>query len=231
MWTTWFPSSCILCGATLNSRVSLCQSCEQGLPVIEAACQRCGLALGAHGSATALCGQCISHPPPFAHCYALGSYEFPFRELIAGFKFHGRFNLGKVLAQLLAQRLKLAYGDSPPDALLPVPLHVGRLRDRGFNQSIEIARCLSRHLGVPSCPLYCRREHASKPQRGLSATERMRNVKGIFTLVPQVMPIKPRHITIVDDVVTTMATVKAIACLLQSEGIERVDIACLARVS
>lgn len=156
---------------------------------------------------------------------------FPLREMIARLKFQGRFSIGSSLGKLLALSLEPEFSETPPDILLPVPLHTGRLRLRGFNQSIEIARQLSDHFNVPVATRYCQRVRASIPQRGLSAAEREKNVQGIFRIASETMQSTPRHIVIVDDVVTTMATVKAIAYLLKKEGVERVDVACLARVS
>mgnify|MGYP003672975578 CR=1 FL=1 len=225
------PNSCLLCGASSQGTLALCTPCQTELPSIQAACVRCALSLGPEAAAQQLCGQCCVNPPPFEHCYPLGDYGFPLREMIARLKFHGRFSIGRALGQLLAQRLAPEFSAAPPDALLPVPLHTGRLRQRGFNQSLEIAQQLSQHLGIPIAPHYCKRLRASKPQRGLSAVARKQNVQGIFRLEPKAMKSTPRHIVIVDDVVTTMATVQAIAYLLKKEGVERVDVACLARVS
>lgn len=224
-------NSCLLCGASCSSMLALCAPCQAELPRVQSACRRCALALGPQPPRQRLCGQCSANPPPFEHCYALGDYEFPLRQLIARLKFHGRFSIGATLGQLLALRLAPVFRLTPPDALLPVPLHTGRLRQRGFNQSMEIARQLSGHLTVPIAPGYCQRVRASKPQRGLGAAARKKNVQGIFRIAAEAMHSTPRHIVIVDDVVTTMATVKAIAYLLKKEGVERVDVACLARVS
>jgi len=151
--------------------------------------------------------------------------------MIVRFKFHGHFNIGRTLARLLAIQLMPVFSLSPPDAFLPVPLHTGRLRHRGFNQSIEIAKELSRHFGIPTIAPYCQRVRASKPQRGLSASERKVNLQGAFRILPKAIEKQPRHVVIVDDVVTTMATVKAIAYLLKKEGVEKIDVACIARVS
>lgn len=224
-------SSCLLCGVCSPGNLALCVPCQGELPRIQSACLRCALALGPQPPSHGLCGQCSLDAPPFEHCYPLGDYEFPLREMIARLKFNARFSIGHALGQLLAQRLAPDFSAAPPDALLPVPLHTGRLRKRGFNQSIEIAQQLSRYFGIPTIPSYCQRVRASKPQRGLCATERKKNVQGIFRIAPEAMKNTPRHIVIVDDVVTTMATVKAIAYLLKKEGVERVDVACLARVS
>jgi ComF family protein len=224
-------NSCLLCGANSPGNLALCTPCQAELPCIHSACLRCALALGPQSPTQRLCGQCSVDAPPFERCYPLGDYSFPLREMIARLKFHGRFSIGRVLGQLLALRLAPIFGATPPDLLLPVPLHTGRLRWRGFNQSIEITKQLSRHLGIPSAPRYCQRTRASKPQRGLSAAARKQNVQGIFRIAPEAIKTTPRHIVIVDDVVTTMATVKAIAYLLKKEGVERVDVACLARVS
>ena len=224
-------NSCLLCGASSPSKLALCTPCQAELPSIESACLRCALSLGPTPPSQRLCGQCSANAPPFEHCYPPGHYAFPLRALIARLKFHGRLRIGNALGHLLALRLAPVFSAVPPDALLPVPLHTGRLRRRGFNQSIEIAQQLSHHLHIPIAPGYCERVLASKPQRGLRATERKKNVQGVFRLVPEAMQNTPCHIVIVDDVVTTMATVQAIAYLLKEEGVERVDVACLARVS
>lgn len=224
-------SSCLLCGASSPDKLALCTPCQAEILSIQSACIRCALALGPQPPSQRLCGQCSVTPPPFEHCYALGDYQFPLREMIAHLKFHGRFSISRALGQLLALRLAPVFTTSPPDLLLPVPLHTGRLRQRGFNQSIEIARQLSVHLGIPSAPHYCQRVRASKPQRGLCAAQRKKNVQGIFRIATQTMKNTPRHVVIVDDVVTTMATVQAITYMLHKEGVERVDVACLARVS
>lgn len=224
-------NSCVLCGASATGEFALCAPCQADLPRIESSCLRCALSLGPSPPNQRLCGQCSVAPPPFDRCYPLGDYVFPLRELVAHLKFHGRFSIGRALGHLLAQRLAPRYGATPPDALLPVPLHTARLRMRGFNQSLEIARQLSHHLHIPVVRGYCERVRASVPQRGLSAAARKKNVQGAFRLVPEAMKNTPHHIVIVDDVVTTMATVQAIAYLLKREGVERVDVACLARVS
>ena len=224
-------SSCLLCGARAPANLALCPPCQAELPSIQSACERCALTLGPQPPGERLCGQCSVDTPPFERCYPLGDYSFPLREMIARFKFHGRFSIGRALGQLLAQRLAPAFSVSPPDVLVPVPLHKSRLRLRGFNQSMEIAQQLSRHLGIPIALGYCQRVHASKPQRGLRADARRKNVQGVFRIAPEAINQPPRHIVIVDDVVTTMATAKAIAYLLKKEGVERVDVACLARVS
>lgn len=224
-------SSCLLCGAGCPGSIAICTSCQAELPSIQSACHRCAVALGPEAPRQRLCGQCSVNPPPFERCYPLGDYSFPLREMIARLKFHAHFSIGRALGQLLAQRLAPVLEATPPDILLPVPLHLGRLRQRGFNQSIEIAQQLSHYFGIPTLPQYCQRVRPSQPQRGLSAAARAKNVQGIFRIAPEAIHSRPRHIVIVDDVVTTMATVKAIASLLKKEGVERVDIACLARVS
>ena len=224
-------SCCLLCGAASPASLPLCGPCQAELPRIESACIRCALALGPHSPSQQLCGQCCIDAPPFERCYPLGDYTFPLREMIARLKFQGRFSIARALGRLLALRLAPALNEPRPDFLLPVPLHTGRLRQRGYNQSIEIATQLSHVLSIPIASRYCQRVRASMPQRGLSATARQKNVQGIFRIAPETLQNTPRHIVIVDDVVTTMATVKAIAYLLKKEGVERVDVACLARVS
>ncbi len=152
------------------------------------------------------------------------------RELIAGFKFHADFALGRSLSILLAERLKGSW-EAPLErpVLVPVPLHVGRLRGRGFNQSLLIAKVLAAECDLPLATQHCRRLRATPSQRGLRAGERQLNLRDAFALAqpPQVFP----HVVIVDDVVTTTSTVDELAGLYRRAGSRRVDVACLARVS
>ncbi len=152
------------------------------------------------------------------------------RELIAGFKFQADFALGRSLSILLAQRLQGCW-EEPRErpVLVPVPLHGGRLRERGFNQSLLIARVLAAHCNLPLAEQHCLRRRATVSQRGLRASERQLNLHDAFALAQpgRVFP----HVVIVDDVVTTTSTVNQVAELYRRAGSRRVDVACLARVS
>ncbi len=217
---------CLLCGGASSLRPAICHGCQIALPVIASQCQQCGIALPA--GAPSLCGSCLNSPPAFDRCWTLGAYDFPLRELIGRFKFNEDFCAGTALSLLLAKRLKNAWHERPPQVLVPVPLHRIRLAQRGFNQSVHIARVLAHRLEIPVENALCRRTRNTRPQKGLTASERQRNLKAAFAL-PSPFP-SFEHIAIVDDVVTTMNTVHEIAGLFKSRGVKRVDVVCLARV-
>lgn len=223
---------CILCGDCTTADIALCVECALELPCPECACKRCGIELGPAPPAHGFCGHCLSDPPSFDHCIAAFRYEFPIRELIAGFKFHAGFAEGRTLARLLAERAGREFETlGKPQRLLPVPLHASRLRERGFNQSIELARVIGQHCGIAVDTSYCRRSRATPSQKGLSAEERAANLRNAFTLHGECAEGKLRHVAIVDDVVTTMTTVDTLARVLRSAGVARIDVLCLARVS
>jgi ComF family protein len=223
---------CILCGHRTTADIALCAECALELPYPECACKRCGVELGPIPPVHGYCGRCLSEPPSFDHCIAAFRYEFPVRELIAGFKFHAGFAEGRTLARLLAERATQAFETiGKPQRLLPIPLHASRLRERGFNQSIELARVIGQHCGITVDTSYCRRSRATPTQKGLSAEERATNLRNAFTLHGECVGGTLRHVAIVDDVVTTMTTVDTLARVLRHAGVTRIDVLCLARVS
>lgn len=227
---------CILCGNCTTAEIALCAECALELPSPECVCRRCGVELGVELGTTPpthdYCGRCLSDPPSFDHCISAFRYEFPIRELIAGFKFHAGFAEGRTLARLLAERASQAFETlGKPQRLLPVPLHVSRLRERGFNQSIEVARIIGQRCGIAVDTSYCRRLRATPSQKGLLAEERAVNLRNAFTLHGECARGKLQHVAIVDDVVTTMTTVDTLARVLRSAGVARIDVLCLARVS
>lgn len=219
---------CLLCADTCPLDMSLCLACRDCLPRLLHYCPQCSIGMNTALPQGSLCGACLRKPPSFDRCVALGAYDFPLTELIARFKFQGVLSGGKALARLLLAELNLHWDKRVPDVLIPVPLHPSRLRARGFNQSIEVARELSRPLGIPLDVSLCRRQRRTPPQKGLNAHERSINLRGAFML--GALPDHWKHVALVDDVVTTMTTVNEIAKLLKKAGIDRVDVVCLARV-
>lgn len=226
------PQQCVLCGGDLIGPTSLCLPCQDELPWPVHPCHRCGIELGLQPPDHGHCGSCLSDPPVFDRCFAPFRYEYPVRELIASYKFNARFAEGQSLAQLLAEFVIRVYRpEDRPGCLLPVPLHPQRLRERGYNQSMELARAVGRRCRIPVVTRYCQRTRSTRSQKGLSADERAVNLHNAFALNPDALPALPDHVAIVDDVVTTMATVSAVARLLRGAGHRRIDVICLARVS
>lgn len=166
-------------------------------------------------------------PPVFDTCFTPFVYAQPVDRLIAQFKHQHRLIVGHILSELTADAW-LAHDCNLPDLLVPVPLHKDRRRSRGFNQAEEIAKVLSRRAGIPLDNQSCTRVIATPDQKALTATERQKNLRQAFRLNKT---LKGASVGIVDDVVTTAATVTEIARLIRAAGADRITIIALARTS
>jgi ComF family protein len=216
-----FSPRCLLCTAACPPSRDLCYACLEDLPRPGPACPCCGASLKGPG----LCGRCQRHPPAYHTTFAAFSYAPPLDRLIQGLKFHGQLHYARVLGELLAQAL--TERDLPrPDHLVPVPLHSRRLRRRGYNQALEIARPVSRHLGIPLEIHGIRRVQATPPQTGLSESQRRRNLRHAFRVHA---PLEANRVALVDDVMTTGHTVNELARCLKRAGVETVDVWVVAR--
>jgi ComF family protein len=218
-----YPPTCVLCGDPGSEDRDLCSPCSAALPVRRRGCSRCGANLSVERDV--VCGRCQQHPPFFDATFALFDYEEPVRHLIRGLKFHRRYAYGRLLGGLLAEHMA-SHPEHRPELIIPVPLHPVRYRERGFNQTAEIARELWRQLGIPVDAETVSRVRSTTAQAGLSADERRTNIRHAFRLV---RPCPQRHVALLDDVVTTGATVNELAKLLKNSGVERVDVWCCAR--
>jgi ComF family protein len=151
-------------------------------------------------------------------------YEEPVRHLIHSLKFRARYPCGRLLGILMAEQM--ATLKEKPCAIMPVPLHPSRYRRRGFNQAIEIARTVSRRLDIPLDLHSCHRIRPTVAQVELPAKQRRKNLRNAFAVKT---PIEHQHVAILDDVVTTGATVTELAGALRRAGVIRVDIWACAR--
>ena len=212
------PGSCLLCAS--NSATSLlCPACTADLPQLPAAlCPQCGeeTTLGER------CGACLKDPPAFARTIALFRYEFPVDRLIQALKYGHQLALATWLGHRLGDRLVAA----DYDLLLPLPLHPSRLRTRGFNQSLEIARVTSKALAIPMNPAILTRIRATPPQAELPLKERGRNVRGAFECARD---LAGKRILLVDDVMTTGSTLREAARILKLHGAGQITVAVAAR--
>jgi len=159
------------------------------------------------------CGRCQRQPPPFERTLALFRYEDPIRGLIQDLKYSGQLYLARLFGDLLAARLEAL--PAHPDRIIPMPLHPGRLRERGFNQSLEIARPVARRLGVPLDYDSLRRIRATTPQSALPLDQRGRNVRGAFQTSAR---LAGERVALVDDVMTSGHTAAAAARALHKMG-------------
>lgn len=216
------PQPCRFCGGDGARAQASCAACTADLPWLPAGCRRCALPLP-EGQGD-LCGACLANPPPFTVTMAAFVYGWPVDDLVKSLKYQGRLADGALLGALLARSLVQRRAPAP-DCLVPVPLHPSRLRRRGFNQAQELARTLSRALGVAVAPGLLRRRRPTDSQAGLSAAARRNNLRGAFSAQGRVPP----YLALVDDVVTTTSTVRAAAACLRRAGAARVDVWAVAR--
>ncbi|MCB1761678.1 MAG: ComF family protein [Gammaproteobacteria bacterium] len=220
-----FPANCTLCGAPGDNALDICTDCRQDLPRNNNPCSRCAAPLTSSADSREICGECIRNPPPFDRCLTPYLYLPPIDSLISSFKFHQKLSNGRLLSLLLLDFLQ--HCSTPmPELIIPVPLHKARLTERGFNQSIELARPISREFRVPLEISACQRRGATHAQMNLGKQARRQNVKNVFYLQRE---LSARHLVLVDDVITTGATVAELATLLKNRGAERVDVWALAR--
>ncbi len=208
------PPRCLVCREPAGSSLDLCDACATALPRLHHACPRCALPL----PETIECGQCLQTPPPLTHAHAVFIYGFPLDRLIPRFKFHRDLAAGRLLVEWMAESMA---GRPRPEALVPVPLHASRLRQRGYDQAMELARPLAHALDIPLLPDCLLRTRATAAQSALDADARRRNLKRAFHVDTRT-PL-PLHVALVDDVMTTGATLHAAARALQSAGVQRVD--------
>lgn len=217
-----FPAACLLCGRAVSRLVDFCQDCEQQLPRLETCCSRCAqpMAIG-----DTRCGFCMAKPWRYERCICLLRYEPPVTQLVARFKYHEKLAIGRTLSVLLAQKIGSDYSAGElPDVIVPVPLHDNRLKERGFNQSLEIARVLAAYLGMALEPGLIVRTRPTLSQVGLSSNERELNVKGAFSY----RGVKHfERIAVVDDVLTSGASTIALSRALPVGT--RLHLWCLAR--
>lgn len=144
--------------------------------------------------------------------------------MITKFKFYNKLLYGKIFSQLLLEKIN----DKPnlPQAIMPIPLHSKRLRQRGFNQALELAKPLAKKLKLPLLSTHCKRHKATKVQSKLPAKKRSANTKDAFSLT---QPISYSHIAIIDDVITTGNTVNEVSRLLKKAGVKNIEIWCIAK--
>ena len=205
--------------------MDICARCYRRLPWIASACVQCAIPLAADGSGDLRCGQCLLKPPEFDSSLSLFSYEQEAITLIHQLKFDHRLACARLLGNMLADTVARSVVDLP-ERIVPVPLHSRRLRQRGFNQAAELARAASKRFDIPLDVHSVVRRRDTVSQTGLDKTRRRSNIRGAFEILA---PLQVDHVAIVDDVVTTQATVNELARLVKRAGVGRVDVWSVAR--
>ncbi|MES2939889.1 MAG: ComF family protein [Pseudomonadota bacterium] len=217
------PSRCGVCGAWPAEAV--CRACTVRFMPAQPRCGRCALPVPA-GVAT--CGHCLREPPPLDACHAAVSYSYPWSGLIARFKFQGQPGQAATLAGLLRAATGVEEALAQSDLVLPMPLARARLAGRGFNQALEIARRLAPGR---TDTLLLLRARETPPQASLSRRDRLANVHGAFAVDPlrAVAALRGRRVALVDDVMTSGASVFAAARALRDAGAAEVRALVVAR--
>lgn len=218
-----WPTQCIICLGPGRYPHDICSACRDQLPRNNSACAICALPLPRAIDGASVCGRCAVRLPAFRRVLAPFLFQAPIDALITDLKFARQLRAGKLLGDLLAAE---AVHASQPQALVPVPLHPARLRSRGFNQSSEIALRLARRLHIPILTGVLTRIRDTPAQSRLDRQQRRKNLRAAFCC-PQANGLD--HVALVDDVVTTAATVEAAARELRRCGVNTVDVWAVAR--
>lgn len=225
---TLLPEVCVTCLSALASD-GLCQGCRSDLPDNECACHRCGLPLSlAVPRPDLVCGECLKHPPPFDRAFIPWRYQFPVDRMISRYKYHGQRHYARPLLADMTSQVRKLLSEQPerrPQLLVAAPMHPKRQRSRGFNQAADIAEAISTGAGIPWTDTLLTRTRAIRPQSGLNRRQRLSNLRELFDISGPV----PRHVALVDDVVTTGATAATLAKLLRRQGARTIEIWALAR--
>ncbi len=216
-----FSGNCLVCRAA--SKAFFCEQCETDMLFpVNTRCLVCAIQTA---SVMQVCGDCLSNAPEIDITEVLYSYRYPVDSLIKTGKFDGKPELLAEFADRLANKLIRRQGELP-EALIPVPLHPARQRQRGFNQSAIIAKRLALRLDLKTINKAVIRRGNSTPQSSLRGDARKRNISGVFDLIeaPAV-----QHVAIIDDVITTGATVNELAALLRKAGCYEIEAWAIAR--
>lgn len=212
------PASCLLCGADSKDQL-LCPECANDLPRLpNNRCPQCSEQT-THGER---CGACLKDPPAFARSFACFRYEFPVDRIIHAFKYGHQLAVANWAAEIITRQIT----NNIYDLLIPMPLHPDRLRERGFNQSAEIARRIAHKIGCPLGMESLSRCRATPPQAELPMKERTRNVRGAFECSND---LSGKRVLLIDDVMTTSATLREASRIIKLHGAAQIEVAVLAR--
>ncbi len=209
----WLLSpACLLCGDR-GDKNGLCRGCRDSLPRLTGAhCPVCAIP----GPTGELCGRCLNKPPLFDRIVAAFTYEFPITVLIQALKYHGNLACARPLAAGLADTLDT---EPYPDLIIPMPLARARLAGRGFNQALEISRPVAAEFGLDITVDACHRTRESAPQASLPWKHRATNIRNAFACD---FDVDGKSVAVVDDVLTTGATLNELALTLKRRGAREV---------
>jgi ComF family protein len=213
------PGQCQLCGCAIPPLAGFCADCHDAMQTVDHPCSLCGLVNQGSGS---ICPACLHRPPRWQRMIAPLVYRDETRDLIRQLK----YNQQKPLARALVSRVIDHFRHSTVEMLLPVPMHNDRHLERGFNQAGEIARHFSRELNLPLDSRYLRRDRPTIAQSGLSLVQRRKNLRAAISCAGKT---RHRRVALIDDIITSGATMEACCIALQRTGVEYIEVWALAR--
>lgn len=222
---------CLLCANHQGGKFGVCNGCIEQLPWYKAPqCTVCGLV-----SQHSICGACLSAPPSIDQTHAVFTYDYPLNHLLQQFKYQQALSISRLFAHVLQQKIvhnktssAMVNGTSQPriDLIIPMPMHPARLKQRGFNQAHEIAKPVAKVLKIPLNVLTCQRVKLTPPQASLPLKERITSIRGAFKCKQDLQGL---NIAIIDDVMTTGASLNELAKTLKQAGAMRVECWVIAR--
>lgn len=215
-----FKTSCILCTSQDAGAHGLCQPCLDELPWHDAPqCPQCGTL-----SNGLTCGNCLHNQPDFDATHALFSYDYPLDRLLQHYKYRESLHLANAFAQLWFDKKTHDYAHI--DLIIPMPMHSIRLKQRGFNQALEIAKIISKNANIKLDYTACQRIKFTPPQATLPHKERIKNMRGVFECTKNLSGL---NIAVIDDVMTTGASLNELAKTLKQAGAAHVECWVIAR--
>lgn len=210
-----------------KNKYLLCAECENDLPLNQHHCIVCSVPFSIDNNTANLliCGQCQINLPIYNTSMVPFLYSTPLKQMITDLKFNNKLYYSSLLAQIFIHSIK-PRSDQIPDCIIPVPLHPQRLRERGFNQALELSRIISSQLNIPLDYSLCQRKSNTLYQSGLNSKQRKSNLRNAFQVKT---PHQYKHVVIFDDVVTTGTTVNELARKLKQSGVEKIEVWAIAR--
>ena len=232
-----YPPRCRACSGRIHGRDTeyFCASCWKHIQLVaHPLCNVCGRPFPDASGDDHYCGVCLARAPHFIGARAWACYpreelvEHPLRQVVQKFKYGRKVSLGKSLGRLMARGCQEFLSEVRADLIVPVPLHLKRLRWRGFNQSLLLARQVSRVYNIPLDPFALQRNRETPPQTQLNEEERRKNMRDAFSLISD-RSVTGKSVLLVDDVYTSGATVNECSRTLKKNGAKQVYVLTLAR--
>jgi len=219
LYSKLFPIPCFLCG-TPSQHWAVCDQCIAAFPLLGSACQRCAMPL----QTGSICGKCLSSPPQQDLSFSTLRYTDAVKLCVTAFKYQQQLQFSSLFAHLMSRSLNTR--DNLPELLIPIPLHPIKIRQRGYNQAAELAKDLSQRLGIPHTTSLLSRVKNTLPQSSLPFKQRRHNLRHAFRCKTTVAP---KHIAIIDDVMTSGFTSNEAAKTLRQQGAEIIEVWTIAR--